>query len=78
MPTQVRVVIACCILHNWILQNGGPDRFVYSEELWKQLYPRSNRFRQDSRTEQRQMTQLGDTIAARMFENRHLVARDNV
>ncbi|WVZ77855.1 hypothetical protein U9M48_025668, partial [Paspalum notatum var. saurae] len=78
-PTQVRVVIACCILHNWILQNGGPDRFVYSEELWKQLYPRSNHFRQDSRTEQRQMTQLRDTIAARMFENRHLeMAGNNV
>lgn len=77
-PTQVRLVIACCILHNWILQNGGADRFVYSEELWRQLYPRSNRFRQDTRTEQRQMTQLRDNIANRMFENRHLVIRDDV
>lgn len=75
-PTQVKVVIACCILHNWILQNGGPDQFVYSEELWRQLYPRSNRFCHDTRAEQRQMTQLRDVIANRMFENRHSIIRD--
>uniref|UniRef100_A0A0A9BJ35 DDE Tnp4 domain-containing protein n=1 Tax=Arundo donax TaxID=35708 RepID=A0A0A9BJ35_ARUDO len=77
-PTQVRVVIACCILHNWILQNGGADQFVYTEQLWRQLYPRSNRFRQHTGAEQRQMTQLGDVIANNMFENRHLVIRDDV
>lgn len=76
-PTQVRVVIACCILHNWILQSGGADQFVYTEQLWRELYPRSNRFCQHTGAEQRQMTQLRDIIANKMFENRHLVIRDD-
>ena len=52
-PSEVRVVIACCILHNWILQNGGPDELVYSEQSWADNYPRSTgRVQRDLRDEQ--------------------------
>ncbi|XP_073354934.1 uncharacterized protein [Aegilops tauschii subsp. strangulata] len=30
-PTQVKLVLACCIIHNWILQ-WGVDEFVSEEE----------------------------------------------
>jgi hypothetical protein len=40
-------------------------------------YHHPKRFHQDTIAEQRQMTQLRDVIANRMFENRHLVIRDN-
>ena len=51
-PTQVRIVIACCILHNWILLNGGPDELVYSEQNWFEQYPRSaGRVQRDLREE---------------------------
>uniref|UniRef100_A0A453FJ70 DDE Tnp4 domain-containing protein n=2 Tax=Aegilops tauschii subsp. strangulata TaxID=200361 RepID=A0A453FJ70_AEGTS len=30
-PTQVKLVLACCIIHNWILQ-WGVDEFVPEEE----------------------------------------------
>jgi len=37
---QVKIVIACCVLHNWILDNG-PDDIIYDEELWYNTLPRS-------------------------------------
>ena len=31
-PTQVKLVLACCILHNWILEWGGVDKYFPEEE----------------------------------------------
>ncbi|WVZ81661.1 LOW QUALITY PROTEIN: hypothetical protein U9M48_029014 [Paspalum notatum var. saurae] len=33
-PTQVKLVLACCILHNWILRHGVDDH-VPSEDSWE-------------------------------------------
>jgi len=33
-PTQVKRVLACCILHNWILRHGL-DEHVPSEASWE-------------------------------------------
>lgn len=27
---QIKIVMACCALHNWILQDG-PDEYVYDD-----------------------------------------------
>jgi hypothetical protein len=32
-PTQVKLVLACCILHNWILQYGADEYFPTEEEV---------------------------------------------
>jgi hypothetical protein len=29
--TQVEIVVACCIIHNWVLEDGG-DEFIISED----------------------------------------------
>jgi hypothetical protein len=32
--TQVEIVVACCIIHNWVIQDGGDDFIIdASEEL---------------------------------------------
>lgn len=75
-PSQVRLVIACCILHNWILLKGGPDELVYSEQNWFDHYPRSaGRVQRDLHEEQRQVLQERDTMADSMWRNRHNVSR---
>ena len=33
-PTQVKLVLACCILHNWILRHGV-DEHVPAEDTWE-------------------------------------------
>ena len=33
-PTQVKLVLACCILHNWILRHGF-DEHVPDEATWE-------------------------------------------
>ena len=33
-PTQVKLVLACCILHNWILRHGV-DEYVPAEDTWE-------------------------------------------
>jgi len=35
LKTQVKIVMACCALHNWILQDG-PDDYVYDDAAWSQ------------------------------------------
>ena len=31
-PTQVDIVIACCIIHNWVIQDGGDDIILQEPE----------------------------------------------
>ena len=33
-PTQVKLIIACCILHNWIIRHGY-DEHVPDEATWE-------------------------------------------
>lgn len=44
--TQVKIVIAYCVLHNWILDNGS-DNIVYDEACWYSSLPRSARIATD-------------------------------
>jgi hypothetical protein len=30
-PTQVEIVVACCIVHNWVIDDGG-DEFIIPED----------------------------------------------
>ncbi|XP_062227479.1 uncharacterized protein LOC133925635 [Phragmites australis] len=32
-PTQVDIVVACCIIHNWVIQDGG-DELIIPETNW--------------------------------------------
>jgi hypothetical protein len=32
-PTQVDIVVACCIIHNWVIQDGG-DEMIIQESDW--------------------------------------------
>ena len=32
-PTQVDIVVACCIIHNWVIQDGG-DELIIDENNW--------------------------------------------
>ena len=50
---QVKIVIACCVLHNWILDNG-PDAIIYDEEIWYNTLPRSARVARDQDAENRE------------------------
>ncbi|KAI0510534.1 hypothetical protein KFK09_011138 [Dendrobium nobile] len=36
LQTQVEIVIVCCILHNWIITEGG-DEFIQSEDEWARM-----------------------------------------
>jgi len=31
--TQVDIVVACCIIHNWVIQDGG-DELIIDENNW--------------------------------------------
>ncbi|XP_040380787.1 protein ALP1-like [Oryza brachyantha] len=66
--TQVKLVLACCILHNWILQYGN-DEFVPLEDGWnpsddEEDYP--DELDQDNRS----MVQIRDDLASDMWDNR--------
>ena len=32
-PTQVDIVVACCIIHNWVI-NDGIDEYIIPEDEW--------------------------------------------
>ena len=50
-PTQVDIVLACCILHNWVLSQGT-DRFIVAESNWT---PNSQRTTRQQENEHRLM-----------------------
>ena len=63
---QVKIVIACCVLHNWILDNG-PDDIIYDEELWYNTLPKSTRVAIDQGVENRQWVAKRDELANLMW-----------
>ncbi|WVZ57253.1 LOW QUALITY PROTEIN: hypothetical protein U9M48_007658 [Paspalum notatum var. saurae] len=64
--TQVKLVIACCAVHNWILDNG-PDEIIYDEELWYNTLPRSARIAKDQGIENRRWVAKRDDLANLMW-----------
>ena len=61
--------MACCALHNWILQDG-PDDYVYDDAAWYTTLPRSIRNRTDMRQENVAWARKRDDMAQRMWEDK--------
>ena len=67
--TQVDIVLACCILHNFIMSHGCDD-FVPSEEDWiAQNVSKGGRTHRDIREENNAWVELREQIAQQMWED---------
>ncbi|KAL6899879.1 hypothetical protein ACP4OV_006537 [Aristida adscensionis] len=66
---QVKIVLACCALHNWILEDGD-DEYVYDDESWYRALPRSRRKYRDIRAESRAWILKRDQIARSMWRDK--------
>jgi hypothetical protein len=66
--TQVKLVLACCILHNWILRHGH-DTFIPTEEQWNPN-PHDETIPNDAVMDNATWAALRDTRAAQMWQNR--------
>ena len=64
--TQVKIVIACCVLQNWILENG-PDNVIYDEDRWFRKLPRSARIATDQAAENIEWAAKRDELANLMW-----------
>lgn len=63
----MKIVIACCVLHNWILDNG-PDNIIYDEARWYSKLPRSARVATDYGEEHQQWIEFRENLANIMWE----------
>lgn len=70
MKIQVKIVLACCGLHNWILEHAAADEYVYDEESWYRALPRSNRTYRDIRAESQAWVLKRDQIARSMWRDK--------
>ncbi|WVZ51371.1 hypothetical protein U9M48_002523 [Paspalum notatum var. saurae] len=67
--TQVKIVMACCAVHNWILEDG-PDEYVYDDVAWYEALPRSNHTRSNMRKENVAWSNKRDELANKMWEDK--------
>lgn len=67
-PTQVDIVVACCIIQNWIIEDGGDD-FIISEEEWIANYNYATS-RSGQASEHAYMVQFRQDTADQMWEDR--------
>jgi len=65
-PTQVNIVIACCILHNWVISQGI-DRFIVPEDNWT---PNPRRTTREQANDHRMMVEKRQIIAEQMWADR--------
>lgn len=65
--TQVDVVIASCILHNWVLSQGS-DHFVVPEASWT---PNPRRTAREQAIDHRSTVDQRQTMANEMWEGLH-------
>ncbi|XP_020081745.1 putative nuclease HARBI1 [Ananas comosus] len=73
--TQVDLVLACCIVHNYIMSHGG-DELVPSEEEWLAQSSHSTqlpqlRSRREYREEAREWEEKRNRIAMEMWQSRN-------
>ncbi|WVZ98820.1 hypothetical protein U9M48_044201 [Paspalum notatum var. saurae] len=66
LKSQPKVVVACCAIHNWILDNG-PDEFVLDEATWYSHLPRSRNRVSDYEADIREWAVKRDLIAQQMM-----------
>jgi hypothetical protein len=64
----VKIVLACCTLHNFIIDDG-PDIYVYDDETWLQSLPRSNHSHVDMHRDNQQWATMRDQLAQRMWDD---------
>ncbi|WVZ78615.1 hypothetical protein U9M48_026298, partial [Paspalum notatum var. saurae] len=69
LRTTVKVAIACCAVHNWILDNG-PDELVLDEATWYSQLPRSANRVSDYDGDVREWALKRDLIAQQMWNDR--------
>ncbi|XP_015611049.1 protein ALP1-like [Oryza sativa Japonica Group] len=67
-PTQVDIVVACCIIQNWIIEDGGDD-FIISEEEWIANYNYATS-RSGQASEHAYMVQFRQDTADQIWEDR--------
>lgn len=69
-PVQVDIVIACCILHNWVLSQGI-DRFIVPEVQWSSN-PVSSTASSSTQAanDHRQMVEFRQNLANTMWADR--------
>jgi hypothetical protein len=70
LKAQAMVVIACCALHNWILDDGH-DEFVSDEDTWYARLPRSSNRVTDKGADVREWAAKRDDIANQMWNDRN-------
>jgi hypothetical protein len=64
----VKIVLACCALHNFIIDDG-PNIYVYDDETWFQSLPRSNRSHVDMNRDNQQWANMRDQLAQQMWDD---------
>lgn len=69
LKSQVKVVVACCALHNWILENGL-DELVFDEATWYLHLPRSSNRVSDREPDVREWDAKHDSLAQQMWNDR--------
>ncbi|CAL5095669.1 unnamed protein product [Urochloa decumbens] len=69
LKSQIKVVVACCALHNWILENG-PDEYVWDESTWYSHLPRSSGRVRDRDADVREWAAKRDLLAQQMWDER--------
>ena len=67
-PTQVDIVVACCIIHNWVIQDGG-DELIMPEHNWIPTYNHASSSSGQAR-EHAFMVNFRQQIANHMWEDR--------
>ncbi|WVZ88469.1 LOW QUALITY PROTEIN: hypothetical protein U9M48_034989 [Paspalum notatum var. saurae] len=77
LKSQAKVVIACCALHNWILDNG-PDEFIYDEPTWYDHLPRSKNRVSDREADVREWAAKRDAIAQQIIATKNNDGNDAI
>ena len=67
-PTQVDIVVACCIIHNWVI-NDGIDKFIIPEDEWTPNIQHASTSSGQAQ-ELLYMTNFRQEIADQMWEDR--------
>ncbi|KAK3159634.1 hypothetical protein QOZ80_1BG0049090 [Eleusine coracana subsp. coracana] len=65
-PAQVDIIIACCIIHNWVLSQGT-DRFILPENNWT---PNPHRTPRQQAIDHRFMVEKRQQIAETIWADR--------
>ena len=63
------MAVACCALHNWILENR-PDEYVWDESSWYSNLPRSSGRVRDRDADIQEWAAKRDLLAQQMWDDR--------